>query len=154
MSKQRFCAPVKVESVNCVSTPSAPIVEEKVYKECRPATQCRQIKETKVIEKSDFACEEAEVCEVKKKEDCDPCASKGKKKRKGWQGFLMWLVISLIIGIILWITLPPLVTRVDDFSGQSCINWWALIVASLVFGAIILGIIWLISYLVGKKRQY
>lgn len=156
---KRFSAPVAVGSCSLPKKDCGPetIVDEKVYTECRPVTQCREVKEIKTVQKGAFECQEVEapacapVCE-KKVEECDPCGKK--KKRKGWQGFLLWLIISLIIGIILYFTRPPLVTNYDEVNGNACINWWALVIASLVFSAIVLGIIWLIAFLVGKKKQY
>lgn len=62
-----------------------------------------------------------------------------------WSPLLIWLLLSLIIGVILFFTHPGIVTTHERFPERIMINWWGLIFWSLLFGALALGLLALLG---------
>lgn len=76
-----------------------------------------------------------------------------KKERRGFRPFLLWIIFSIIIGFILYFAHPSIVTSVDRVYNTYTINWLALVFWSLLFGAIVLGIVALIIAFTRGARQ-
>lgn len=79
--------------------------------------------------------------------------SEKQPQRKGFRPVLLWIIFSIIIGFILYFSHPSIVTNRDRVLQESSINWLALIFWSLLFGAIVLGVVALIMALIRGARE-